>query len=128
MHRRPLYNTFCITIVLVVLISCNRAPDIDRKDRSTLVSGVAAEEEMRQAALNGDVEQVKKYLDAGTNVNALDQDGHTALPFAGYNGHTEIVIMLIDGDAEVDRRDLQGQTALLYAPSGQFSETVNVLL
>ena len=83
---------------------------------------------MRQAALNGDVEQVKTYLDAGTNVNALDQEGHTALMLAGYNGHTKIVIMLIEEDAVVDRRDLMGQTALLYASSGQFPETVKVLL
>lgn len=139
MHIPPLYKTFCIAVTLLVLISCNSSPD--RKDgvttnnpelpgqgKSTLVSGVAAEEEMRQAALNGEVEQVKAYIDAGTNVNALDQEGHTALMFAGYNGHTKIVIMLIEEDAVVDRRDLLGQTALLYASSGQFPETVKVLL
>jgi len=48
--------------------------------------------------------------------------------FAAYNGHTDIVLALIESDAVVDRRDLLGQTALLYASSGQFPETVKLLL
>jgi len=91
-------------------------------------SGPAAEEQMRQAALDGELEKVKELLTAGTTVNAIDQDGHTALMLAAYNGHSEILLALINGGASVDQRDLMGRTALLYASTGPFPETVKILL
>ncbi|MCK5134491.1 MAG: ankyrin repeat domain-containing protein [Bacteroidales bacterium] len=91
-------------------------------------TGSAAEEQMRQAALDGELEKVKALLDAGTAVNAIDQEGHTALMFAAFNGHSEILLALIKGGASVDRRDLLGRTALLYASTGPFPETVKILL
>ena len=126
-------------LALAIVVGCTRSQgDKERKSGSVgqvsvaagsdVASIPAAEEEMRQAALEGDREKVKKTLDAGINVNAMNQEGHTALMLAAYNGHTDIVSSLIQRGAVVDRRDLLGQTALLYASSGQFPETVRVLL
>jgi len=91
-------------------------------------TGPATEEQMRQAALDGEFEKVKELLDAGTDVNSMDQEGHTALMLAAYNGHSDILLALIDRGASVDRRDLMGRTALLYAATGPFPETVKILL
>ena len=93
-----------------------------------IVSDPAMEEEIRQASLEGNNEKVKELLDGGANVNASDQEGHTALMFAAYNGHLEIVRALTESGAIVDQRDLMGRTALLYASSGPFPETVKILL
>jgi len=130
---------FCALSMLFMLIGCNRSPagkdevtasevEASVPDESISVNNMAAEEDMRQAALDGDKEQVKKLVDAGAKINALDQEGHTALMFAAFNGHTDIVLLLLDEGAVVDRRDLVGRTALLYASTGPFPETVKLLL
>ena len=135
----PFSPVIVALLALTIVVGCNRSQgDKEREsksvdkasvaDDSDLVSGPAAEEEMRLAALEGDGEKVKKYLEAGINVNALDMEGHTALMLAAFNGHTDIVLSLIHKGAVVDRRDLMGRTALLYASTGPFPETVKALL
>ena len=91
-------------------------------------SDPAAEESLRQAALDGDRDRVASLIEAGTEVDAVDPDGHTALMFAAFNGHSEIILILLGEGAELDRRDLMGRTALLYASTGPFPETVKILL
>jgi len=91
-------------------------------------SGPAAEEQMRQAALDGELEIVEELLDAGIAVNAIDKEGHTALMLAAFNGHSDILLALINEGASVDRRDFMGRTSLLYASTGPFPETVKILL
>lgn len=125
--------------IFFLLAGCTRSPGIsgnragtgsERNDtlHAGNVSGFAAENALRQAALEGDLTTVKELVDRGTSVNAPDQDGHTPLMLAAFNGHSEIVLSLIDGGALVDQRDLLGRTALLYAATGPFRETVKILL
>ncbi len=92
------------------------------------VADPASEESLRQAALDGVISDVNKYLEAGTRVDALDPDGHTALMFAAFNGHSEIVLKLLEEGADLEKRDYMGRTALLYACTGPFPETVKILL
>ena len=139
MHTHHLRKVLYPLLVLFILVGCNRSPsgkegvaesdaEVSLPDEATPVNDLIAAEDMRQAALDGDVKQVKRLVDAGTDANALDQEGHTALMFAAFNGHTDIVLLLLDEGAVVDRRDFLGRTALLYASTGQFPETVKLLL
>jgi ankyrin repeat protein len=135
----PSYKFIYPLMIIFIFLACNRSPagnneetgnaeEVSGNVEAKAASNPAAEEEMRQAALDGDGENVNKLLEAGTQVNAMDQDGHTALMFAAFNGHSEIVLALLEGGAGVDRRDLMGRTALLYASTGPFPETVKILL
>ncbi|MEN8227511.1 MAG: ankyrin repeat domain-containing protein [Bacteroidota bacterium] len=152
MLRHYLYHALYTTMVLLLLNSCNQSSASKDGEPSSEVEASlpgetatgsdtvsvpgetisenvpVSEEEMRQAALDGDVEKVRKLLDAGTNLNSPDQEGHTALMYAAFNGHTDIVLLLLNEGAVVDRRDLMGRTALLYASTGPFPETVKLLL
>ena len=139
MRLIPSYKFIYPLLMMFIFIACNRSPagnkegtgnaeDLTGSIETKAASSPAAEEEMRQAALEGDGEQVNKLLEAGTQVNAMDQDGHTALMFAAFNGHSEIVLALLEKEAGVSRRDLMGRTALLYASTGPFPETVKILL
>jgi len=122
------------------MMGCNRTPagaadaweaKVQQEKITPAVSSKsdpASEESLRQAALDGKQDQVNSLLEAGTEVDAADVDGHTALMFAAFNGHSDIVLLLLDQDAELDRRDLMGRTALLYASTGPFPETVTILL
>jgi len=57
---------------------------------------------LRQAAAEGDVEQVKKLLATGAAINAKDSDGNTPLNLAVKAGHRAIVMLLIDKGADVN--------------------------
>jgi ankyrin repeat protein len=83
---------------------------------------------LHQAALDGDLKGVEKAIASGVDVNGMDEEGRTALMFAGFNGHSEIVLKLLDAESGIDRRDMMGRTALLYAATGPFPETVRILL
>jgi uncharacterized protein len=81
-----------------------------------------------QAALNGNAGSINKAIENGYDVNATDEEQHTALMMAAYNGHSDIVAMLLDNEATVDARDNQQRTALMYASTGPFNESVKLLL
>jgi ankyrin repeat protein len=87
-----------------------------------------SEEQLRQAAYEGDATKVKELLAQGVTEDAIDPDGHTALMWAAYNGHSEILLDLLKAGAVVDRRDMMGRTALLYGSTGDFPEAVKILL
>lgn len=85
-------------------------------------------ESVMQTALSGDAGSIMKAIENGYDVNATDEEQHTALMMAAYNGHSEIVKMLLDHGATVDARDNQQRTALMYASTGPFNEAVKLLL
>jgi ankyrin repeat protein len=91
-------------------------------------AGAAEEELLRQLALEGELEEVKKLMNSGVDFMAVDQEGHTALMYAAFNGHSKIVLALLEEGAELDQRDVMARTALLYAATGPFPETVSILL
>ena len=109
------------------------APDHLQKDAApgagVLKQEVTINPEMvMQAALNGDAGSISKAIENGYDVNATDEEQHTALMMAAYNGHSEIVKMLLDHGAKTDIRDNQERTALMYASTGPFNESVKLLL
>lgn len=70
-----------------------------------------------RAAFSGDLAQVMALLDEGSDVNARDRDGDTALMFASFNGHFLIVKALLGHGADVHARARNGWTALQAAKS-----------
>ena len=84
------------TIAAVVLVGCGEPK---RKPTSIL-----------DAVDLRNIEAVKQYITAGTDVNTKDEDGRTALHLAAYNGHTEIAKLLLANNADVNVMDAVGQT------------------
>lgn len=91
------------------------------------MSGMTAED-LRDAAYNGRLAQVKEAVEQGVDVQGADQLGRTALMFASYNGHTDIVRYLLDQGADVHSRNQEDRTPLMFAASGPFPDTVELLL
>lgn len=95
--------------------------------KKTPAASLAAEA-LRQAALQGNAEQVIAALTAGTPVDAAGEDQRTPLMLASFNGHVEIMNRLMEAGADVRRADAFGRTALHYASTGTSVDAVRVLL
>lgn len=54
------------------------------------------------AARSGDVESARTLLDSGTDINARDRYGQTALMLAAHGGHEALVEMLIEHGADLN--------------------------
>jgi ankyrin repeat protein len=113
------------------------------------VATIASADELHDAAEKGDLSEVKKLLNAGTDVNARNSDEETALMKAvgtpidaattkaaremgtniiDFPKRSEIVEALLDKGALPNLEDNGGRTALMYAVRVGIVKTVNVLI
>jgi len=79
------------------------------------------------AAKNGHLEIARLLIDKGSDVNAKDYDGVTALMVAADNGHLEIARLLIDKDADVNAKNMRG-TALFFAYKKEHLDVCKLLI
>jgi ankyrin repeat protein len=70
---------------------------------------------LHYAAAEGDVDQVKDLLGAGSEVNVPDAQGWTPLHFAAQASSAAVAELLIQAGAEVDATDHHGNSPLYRA-------------
>ena len=80
------------------------------------------------AALDGDIEAVKEFLAAATNVNVKGVFGQTPLHDAAAEDHKEIAELLIGKGADVNVKNEYDVTPLLSAAIGGHKELVHLLI
>ena len=102
------------TIAAVLVVGCGLGQD--------------PEGALRSAALDGNIEAVKRHLAAGANVNAPNTYGWTALYWASSRGHKEIVELLIANGADVNAKDDDGNTPLHLAAGASHKEIAELLI
>lgn len=130
---------FLVFLVFFLPQACkNKAGSLERSEGDSTVKETTqaplrvedplAEDQLRQAAYEGNASMVKELVKQGVNVNAVDAEGHTALIFAAFNGYSEILLELLNAGALVDSRDMMGRTALMYGSTGPFPEAVEIIL
>ncbi len=82
-----------------------------------------------QAASAGKLDEVKKLIAAGADVNAKTSFGDTALILAAFrNRGVDMVKALIDAKADVNAKNKADETALMWAASEADLATVNALI
>uniref|UniRef100_A0A0G4GLC6 Uncharacterized protein n=1 Tax=Chromera velia CCMP2878 TaxID=1169474 RepID=A0A0G4GLC6_9ALVE len=86
------------------------------------------ERDMIRAAEMGDAQTVRTAVFSGTNPNAKDATGSTALHYAAKGGHKETVQLLLQHRANVKLVNRDGRTALHLACLPGFEEIVEWLL
>ena len=92
---------------------------------------------MIHATLHGQIDMVELLLGKNANVNAMDNQGNTALIYAARSSYdesieksryNEIVEMLIQNNADVDAKNLIGDTPLIHATRRNNIEGIEILL
>jgi ankyrin repeat protein len=79
---------------------------------------------LHAAAAEGDLQEVRSLIAAGTPVNmqiterSPGYDGQTALMRAALRGHVDVARFLLDSGADPSIRDAKGLTAHDYAETG----------
>ena len=85
-------------------------------------------EDLLNAALAGDLAQVRTLLEKGADIDFQDKYGGTALIIASRNGHWEIVQALLAKDVKIDIEEKNGVTALYVASQNGHEGVVKALL
>ena len=67
---------------------------------------------LHEAAIRGDISEVKALLAKGAEVDAKNKYGETPLDLAIDNGHWDVVKAFLAKGAEVDAKDRDGETPL----------------
>lgn len=80
-----------------------------------------------EAARSGNTDLIGSLLEQGTDVNARDEDGKTALSHAAFHGKLEAVILLLEHSALVDLPDRFGATPLFWAVCAAHTHVVKLL-
>jgi uncharacterized protein len=127
-------------IIFLVVTSCNeKAKESSASDSTGIleltdkpsplaISNPEKESVLRNAALEGNLNETQKIISESISVNSKDPDGRTALMLAAFNGHTQLVEFLLMKGASLNVSDFSGRTALMYASTGPNADVVKILL
>jgi uncharacterized protein len=80
------------------------------------------------AARDADIDEVRKLIAAGSDVNAPEADGTSALLWAAYQSSPELVAMLLKAGADANAANAFGVTPLLQAARYGDAATIAELL
>lgn len=96
-----------------------------------LINNLSQEEKDNQlivAADNGLIEEVKKLVNSGANIESVDQNDNTPLRLASRAGYFEIADFLIKSEANIEAKNDVGSTPLMAAAGQGYPAIVNILI
>jgi cytohesin len=119
-----------VLAIAAVLLPMARAQKSGQENEpAAAVSEGQPAKSLHQAAKDGDLEQVKKLIAQGADVNAMNNQGRTPLHLAAFHGHREVAALLVARGADVNTsmRD-DPWTPLLDAACTGRTQVVKLLL
>jgi ankyrin repeat protein len=93
-----------------------------------LIEKGAAVSNIHTAASVGNIEKVRSFVEAGVDVNEIDDGGMTPLLRAVSRKHTKVAEFLVENGADVNTGDKGGYVPLVYALWNTDSDMVRLLL
>lgn len=101
---------------------------LDFQEQPPPIDQPFANEQLVEAASNGDRATVERLIMSGTHVNSRSRNNQTTLQGAVRNRHEAIVRILLDSGANVDARALGDATALQSAAHLGYNRIVQLLM
>ncbi len=86
-----------------------------------------AEPALHQAAIDGDLDEVKLILKSGVGVNSKSKTGATALHWAAFKGNYEVASFLLKNGADVNALTNKGSTPLRLATTHNKKKLITLL-
>jgi ankyrin repeat protein len=83
--------------------------------------------ELMLAASRGDAAEARRLLDSGSNVDATDIFGNTALIYASLAGHADMIELLLLRSADSKLKNKQGQDCVEVAKSRGHAQALSIL-
>lgn len=80
------------------------------------------------ACLKGKFEIAKRLVAMGSNLNAVENLGQTALHLSVMTGHTDVSKFLLDNEADINAKSYDKWTPLIWAAARGHTDTVRMLL
>jgi len=94
----------------------------------TAIAWQTASAAVATAARNADVDEVRKLIAAGSDVNTPEADGTSALLWAAYQSSPELVSLLLEAGADANASNNFGVTPLLQASRYGDAATITALI
>jgi len=107
--------------ILLAVTGCGKQEDADKGKKPPRAS-------LHAAALQGNLDAIRRHMDAGSNLNKKDAYGSTPLIVAATFGKTEVAGALIDAGADLTTTNNEGATPLHIAAFLCRAEIVKALL
>lgn len=124
--RRPWIAGWALVLLALPACACGRGPRAADPGREARTA--ADEGQLLRAGDTGDLKAIRRLLDAGTPIEAVDGRGHTPLLHAARAGRDDAVTLLLSRGAKLDQRDYSGQSALVTALVHGQDRTARLLL
>jgi ankyrin repeat protein len=82
---------------------------------------------LHSASSTGNINEVKKLLGRGINVNDKDENEITPLHLASWYGNEKVVQILLENGADIEATDKEGHTPLDIANRNAYSDIIDLL-
>src|SRR5688572_16746440 len=91
-------------------------------------SAALAQSPVADAAMRRNGEEVRRLVQSGADVKAVQADGSTALHWAAYHGDVRLALLLLEAGADVAAANRNGSTPLWLAASQGDAVVIGALL
>ncbi len=118
-------KAFAILILALILPGCG-GKGAEETNKPGEVAGTP--EDLLDAVSNADLDEIRKLLAGGLDVNSGNEVGTTALHLAALDGDAEVLRLLLESGANPNVRDKHGDTPLLIAVTHSMMDAVKLLL
>ncbi len=115
-----------LVLVLLLFVACKNVEPTSPEDLQK------AQHALWDAARSGDVAALKKAIDVGADVHAIDvrtnPNGRRALNWAAWYNHAEAIKELLKAGADIDGINITGFTPIHHAAEAGSPEAARVLI
>ncbi|MFS0882636.1 ankyrin repeat domain-containing protein [Metabacillus niabensis] len=117
-------------VVMLLLQGCisNTSSEPKKQEKGEENVGEELNNQLLQAAEDGEADSIHKLLEKGANINAQDSQGRTATMIATYNNDTKTAKVLIDAGADVNIQDDMKNNPFLYAGAEGYIEILKLTI